>query len=154
MTMEEDEKPKFKSAYYAYAYEWRQEHKEMLKRLTYIELLHRIAADWAQLTPTDKIIYWERAGVHKSVSSQSKKRKVTILQTDEESEFSKPRKKKSRSLTNLSSDVADNLSDSDTFIQQKRRYRKRDKSIQAHDSEQHRTSGRRRASSKDHRYDE
>ena len=64
MTMEEDEKPKFKSAYYAYAYEWRQEHKEMLKRLTYIELLHRIAADWAQLTPTDKIIYWERAGVH------------------------------------------------------------------------------------------
>ena len=142
--MEEKPKPIFTSAYRAFAYEWREEHREAISKLFYIEILRRIAEDWSKLTPSDKVIYWERAGVTKTISQPQKKKKVTLQKIDDEYEFSKPSKKKSRSFGNLSSVTTDDSSDSDTFIQQKRKYRKRDKNWKSSDSDSHGTYGKRK----------
>ena len=141
---EEEEKPNFPSAYKAFAYEWRQLHRAAIVRLTYIDVIRKIADDWSQLTPADKIVYWERAGVSKTLSQPNKKKKVTVQKNEDCIDSSKPTKKKSKSFSNLSTAGSDNSDDSDMFVQQKRKYRKRDKSWRSSDNDSHGNYGRRK----------
>ena len=138
------EKPLFKSAYYAFAHEWREQHSDAVKSLSYIEVLRRIASDWSLLTPVDKIIYWDRAGVTKSPPQLSKKKKGSLQKSENDYDIQKSGKKKSKSITNLSTAGSDDSSDSDSFVQQKRKYRKRDKSNRNGDNDSYGNYGRRR----------
>ena len=144
--METTEKPQFKSAYYAFAHEWRVEHADAIKSLSYIEVLRRIASDWSLLTPVDKIIYWDRAGVIKSPPQLAKKKKNSLQKSENDYDIQKPGKRKSRSISNLSTIGSDDSSDSDSFVQQKRKYRKRDKSNKNGDNDSYGNYGRRKGS--------
>lgn len=137
------------TAYKVFSYEWQQEHKDSLPNLHFIEMIRRIAADWALLTPADKLIYWEKAGAPKTMSQVNKKKKVSVQRNDDEYDFVKTSKKKSRSFSNLSGATEDDSSDSDVFIQQKRKYRKKDKSLKNGDSDRRDNASKRRYTKRD-----
>ena len=150
--MEEEKKPTFKSGYQAFWYEWHREHEYAIKRLNFIEIARRIAVEWANMSPADKVIYHEMAGITKTISQPAKKKKVTMQKMDDDYDYLKPGKKKSRSMSNISSAATDDSDDSDTFVQQKRKYRKRDKSYKNSDNDSHGNYGRRKSSRRDPNY--
>ncbi|EAX90053.1 hypothetical protein TVAG_331910 [Trichomonas vaginalis G3] len=64
------------TAFSVYSAEWRKQHDESIEGLTFLEIARKIAADWSMLLPSEKAIYWEKAGVTKVISHSSKKKKA------------------------------------------------------------------------------
>lgn len=65
----------FETPFNIFSREWRKDHVEQTKDLTYLEVSRKIASIWASFNPTEKLEYYERAGVPKAYQGFMKKKR-------------------------------------------------------------------------------